>query len=348
MTLGYTSYYVAQSGPWGGTYGGSGSGYGSGFSGYGNSGYGFTNYGGFTPAPQTTISPNYGTQAPPPATGNTEAVTQSATRAPQSVQTPNFDWNFNTPTFSPGLTPSLPAGTTEAVTVNANPTPQQIGSPNLNWNFNTPNFTPAQLMTPDLPSGTTEAVTVNAPPDPRQVQPPTFSPAFGNPPITPNQFPLPSIPPWAPANQTQPRKTSQPAGSSGGLPQPKLPQAPTPAKPTGITPAQQAALNAMTAQQLANLLKNGNLTPDQAAAVQQTLAAKNAAAQRVAAAGGTAAQQAAAAKAAGLPASPLQPAALVVPLIIAAGVATAWGLTHRQQVATHYRAAVRRVRRITH
>ena len=315
-----------------------------------------------------SLTPNFGSpnitpglSQLPSLSGQTEAVTVNAAGSPQQVTTPSFSPGFGSPTQ---INTSMPA-LTEAVTVNATPSPQQVQSPSFSgWTFNNPVFSPAALSPTLSPAASpgVEAVTVEATrsPTPYQVTTPTFSPRFGNPDINPADFPLPFLPQSGamPPPQQQPtKKPKLPSGSSGGMPPPKVPQPPKQQQPAvtraqqqqpAVTPAQQAALNKLTPAQLAALLNNLALTPAQRAAVQQTLAAKQGAARQVAAGGGSAAQQAAAAKAAGLPApaSPLQPSALVVPLIIAAGVATAWGLTHRQQVTTSYRSAVRRVRRV--
>lgn len=305
----------------------------------------------------------------------------SPSYSPYQVGTPTFSPSFGSPgvfnTPLPDLAPYYsPAPSpapmqTEHVVVTATPSPAQVGTPTISPNF-TPNyfnFSPPALTpyTPPPPMQTEHVVvTATPPPVPQQVMLPAFTP-IPTPAITPNEY-LPTLPPVVPA-----RKTTAPAPQTKpSAPHPPPPPFPPPAAPpqkqqqpivinnniprpapiAGVTPQQQAQLAGLTPAQLQQLLQNPNLTPQQRAAVQQALTAQNQAALNAARAGTGAtyaspAAAAAAAKAAQA-ASPLQPISFVLPLLIAAGVATAWGLTHQGEVKAQYRATVKRVRKVLH
>lgn len=298
---------------------------------------------------------------------------------PYQIQSPSFSPAFTNPNFTPaqigGGSPSITPGMyatpalaypVEEVTVSATPQPTTVQSPSFSPGFLSPSYTPG-MITPPFTGGynfspatspPVEAVTVEAtrPPAPQAVQSPTFSPSFFSPAFTPGQIGggSPAITPnmvVPPVRKNQARATPGGGGSAGGGS--KSPQQPPQQRPQvpqqrpllpqqrPVTPQQQQKLVALTPQQLQNLLNNPNLTPQQRAVAQAVQQAR----QRAAAAGASPAQQDQAARAAAA-ASPLQPYSFVLPLLIAAGVAAAWGISHPRTVQAQVATVRRRVRRI--
>ncbi len=177
-----------------------------------------------------------------------------------------------------------------------------------------------------------------------QIQTQLFN--WQSPAMTPEMY-LPDFAPAydKPAQQKNQQRASPGGGAGGGgskpaTPPPQPPQAPKlPQQQQQVTPQQKQQLAAMTPEQLKQLLNNPNLTPAQRQAVQNALAAKTGG-------GGAAASPKTAANGAVASASPLQPAAFVLPALIGLGVATAWGLSHKHEVTAKVRAVRKRVRKV--
>jgi hypothetical protein len=313
--------------------------------------------------------------SPPPPPPTTESVTVSGTRPPYQIQantpptyqgspiyyTPPDAFNF----YSPPRT--------ESVTVV--PPPQQVHAPTFTTSLGTPTFVPFPHL-PDSAFGPAPKLPAGVGPSAKPAGGGGGGPSGGGGGGQQQQPQKPLQQTFNLAPPPQQQQAQKPSNNSNVF---NLPgQAPT--------PQQQAQLLGLTPAQLQALLKDPTLTPAQRAAVQQALANQTAAqqqqqgaqnqqaaaaaakaaqlqqqlqdptltpAQRQALQNQLAAQQRVAASGASggalttpAKASPLQANSFVVPLIIAAGVATAWAVTHHKQLAQNYTAAKRRVRRV--
>lgn len=297
-----------------------------------------------------------------------------------SYYSPSFTFNNYTPGYTSNYfqnTYDNQNQATESATVSAQPDPQQVQPPDIpdhtpQWYFDQIAIFEQQqaeywqnFFNQGMQNQTESATVSFQPPDPQQAQAPAYlDNPYGGPVQT--DYLLPDF-----GSMLGPDKKAPAGGGGGGA---KAPAGggsgsgggqakPEQQKPvvqnfnfpkTGnsilpflnqgqVTPQQQAALSALTAAQLAALLKNPNLTPQQKAAVQQALANKLAA---PLSAGGAGMSPAAAAKAAAAAASPFQAKAAVLPAILIGGVLAAYAVTHKKDIAVTYASARRRVRKV--